>query len=57
MTFRITISTFIAVEVFANLYNAQQYALRIALDAMETNSVFTLIKLAYYLRGLVRTYK
>lgn len=44
------------VEVFAQLYYAKQFALRIALDAMETNSVFTLIKLAYYLRGLVRTY-
>lgn len=46
-----------AVEVFAQLYYAKMFALRIALDAMETNSVFTLIKLAYYLRGLVRTYK
>lgn len=44
------------VEVFAQLYYAQQSALTIALYAMETNSVFTLIKLTYYLRGLLRTY-
>nr|XP_027205602.1 tetratricopeptide repeat protein 39C-like [Dermatophagoides pteronyssinus] len=42
------------VEIFAESYYAQQLALSIALYAFETNSVFTLIKLAYHLRGLVR---
>ncbi|KAI7692649.1 Tetratricopeptide repeat protein 39A, partial [Sarcoptes scabiei] len=44
------------VEVFAESYHAQHYAMLIALYAMETNSVFTLIKLAYHLRNLTRRY-